>query len=76
VLKLESDEAENIAREFLLNRLRASSVEVLDAKLGPEPDVMTVSGFLEDGDRRRRKFEVKVSSLTKKAVTWNVLFGK
>ena len=73
---MESDEAENIAREFLLNRLRASSVEVLDTKPGPGPDVMTVSGFLADGDRRRRKFEVKVSSLTKKAVTWNVLFGK
>lgn len=73
---MQSDEAENIAREFLLNRLRASSVEVLDTKLGPEPDVMTVSGFLEDGDRRRRKFEVRVNSLTKKAVTWNIFFGK
>lgn len=76
MLKLERDEAEAIAREFVLNRLKASSVEVLDFSQGPKPDLITVYGLLEDGDGRSRKFEVRINSVTKKVGTWNIFFER
>jgi hypothetical protein len=74
VFELELEEAGNIAAEFVLNRLRASSVEVLETRPDGKPDVVAVLGLLEDGAGRSREFEVKVNELTKAVVAWNILF--
>lgn len=73
--KSQLDDVEAIAAEFLLNKLKASSVDVLGTRPNPDSDhSRVVCCLVEDGDGLLTNFEVKVDPLTKKVVTWNMLF--
>ena len=71
---MQLNDAETIAAEFLVNRLKAKSIDLLESRKGPEPNRTSVRFLVEDADERWTKFEVKVDSATKKVVTFGMIF--
>lgn len=70
--KPDFSDAETIAADFVLNRLKACSVDSLESEFDPESNKTTVFGLLEDGAGRWVEFEVRVDPAARKVDAWRM----